>query len=326
MKQVRSETIVWRFLDGRPGHENQTIGLADAVARQISCTSFDVLVPREKRGMRFVVSSDFRRLRDLPVPDLMIGAGHATHVPLLAARARYGGFSTVIMKPTLPTALFDLCFIPVHDEVRSGRRNVILIEGALNRMRPSVSQDRSKGLILVGGPSRHFRWSNEKVIERIQTILQNSLQSWSIVSSERTPPDFESLCRARIPNAELITPVDRSRSWLPDQMAQASAVWVTCDSMSMMYESLTCGASLGLIELEPLNHGRIVRNVSRLIILGLAVCWSDWMEGLPLPAGRRPLCEAERCAALILNRLDARRIPDSDASLDPHASFVARAG
>jgi mitochondrial fission protein ELM1 len=326
MKQVRSETIVWRFLDGRPGHENQTIGLADAVARQISCTSFDVVVPREKRGMRFVVSAAFRKLRNLPVPDLMIGAGHATHLPLLAARARFGGFSTVIMKPTLPTALFDLCFIPVHDEVRSGRTNVILIEGALNRMRPSFSQDRSKGMILVGGPSRHFRWSNEQVIDRIQCILKDSLQSWTIVTSERTPEEFESLCRVRLPQAEVITPLERARSWLPEQMAQASAVWVTCDSMSMMYESLTCGASLGLIELDPLNRGRIVRNVSRVLTLGLAVCWSDWMEGLPLPAGRRPLCEADRCAALILKRLDLRRIPDTDASLHPHASFAARAG
>lgn len=310
MMSSTSTTVVWRFLDGRPGHENQTIGLSDALLRLADCQCVDVCVPRDRKGMRFLLSPEFRRLREQSPPDVLIGAGHATHVPMLAARFKYGGLATVIMKPTIPMSFFDLCLVPVHDQTGAGRRHVILIEGALNRMRPSGFQDRRKGMILIGGPSRHFGWNDDAVLRQVTRICAMASSNWTIVTSERTPASFVQLCRRMLSDASLVEPSQCGRSWLPDQLSTASTVWTTCDSMSMIYETLTCGASLGLIELQPLRDGRIVRNIQRLSLLGLVTRWSDWIEGTPLPRGRRPLCEADRCASVILERLRLRQSLD----------------
>lgn len=330
MPWSQSSLHVWRFLDGRPGHENQTIGLSDAIARQVECEFVDIHVPRDERGIRFLLSHEFRRLRVFRGPDVLIGAGHATHVPMLMARLRHGGLATVIMKPTIPMIFFDLCLVPVHDEAGGGKKNVVPIEGALNRMRPASQRDARKGVILIGGPSRHFGWNDQTVLQQVAQICERSFLDWTIVTSDRTPPDFLKQCRRLMSgcrSVSIVEPFQNGRSWLPALLSTASTVWATCDSMSMIYESLTCGASLGLIELKALRDGRIVRNIQRLAVLGFVTRWSDWIEGSPLPRGGRPLCEADRCASVILDRLRTKELLDSqngwrtdrtDLVVEPH--------
>ena len=55
------------------------------------------------------------RKGQLPKPDILLGAGHATHLDIITAKLKFGGKSVIIMKPTLPYCMFDLCLIPKHD-------------------------------------------------------------------------------------------------------------------------------------------------------------------------------------------------------------------
>ena len=111
-------TVVWRLVDGKPGHEKQSAGLLQALAEftPLAVYEFDMrfkaLLWRQLR--RYVQ----RRPADIPSPDLIVGVGHRTHVPMLLARAVCGGRSVVLMKPTLPHGLFDLVFVPRHDRYR----------------------------------------------------------------------------------------------------------------------------------------------------------------------------------------------------------------
>jgi uncharacterized protein len=304
-------TVVWRFLDGRPGHENQVRGLSEALERIRSVKVFDVFVDDDLKGLRSFLPSRLRHVDSFPAPDLLIGAGHSTHLPLLACSQRYGGRSVVIMKPSLPVALFDLCLIPEHDTLRFQSANVVRTEGALNRIRPSEKQLADHGLILIGGLSKHFRWSDESIAQQVRHIIASTPLQWTIAASERTPVSFLEHMQAKCPDVRLMTPENTSAEWLPDQLARTGTVWVTCDSMSMIYEALTAGAQVGLLELEPTSPGRISSNIQRLIRSSMVTASSDWLRGRPLSASTKSFSEADRCSRIVVERCLSANSPIS---------------
>ena len=130
--------VVWRLLDGKPGHESQSLGLARALERLTSVSVHDLPVRDIAAGPFGWLLRRFPAGRDLPDPDLIIGAGHATHWPLLCARRARGGRAVVLMKPSLPKRWFDRVVAPEHDGVRPGG-NVIVTRGVLNAMRLLLS-------------------------------------------------------------------------------------------------------------------------------------------------------------------------------------------
>ena len=80
--------VVWRFSDGKAGHDSQSQGLVDALQRCMDIDCYDIAVAKG-------AALDWLRQRFpagelLPDPWLVIGAGHATHLPLLAARRARG--------------------------------------------------------------------------------------------------------------------------------------------------------------------------------------------------------------------------------------------
>ncbi|MDP1926487.1 MAG: ELM1/GtrOC1 family putative glycosyltransferase, partial [Thiobacillus sp.] len=126
---------VWVISDGKPGHVNQSLGLAEALARATPARIHHLTALPVWRAwliLLFKISPD----QTLPAPDLIIGAGHATHLTLLVARRARGGRAVVLMKPSLPRRWFDLCILPQHDGVAADAHTLVT-EGALNRICPS---------------------------------------------------------------------------------------------------------------------------------------------------------------------------------------------
>ena len=136
-----ASAVVWRFRDGRAGHENQVVGLSEAIARNCNVQICDIYLNRSLRGLKSLLPNRVSFAAKLPAPHLLIGAGHATHLPLLTFQQRFGGKTVVIMKPSLPTPLFDLCLIPAHDRLIFQPGNIVRTEGSLNRIQPSAEQD-----------------------------------------------------------------------------------------------------------------------------------------------------------------------------------------
>jgi mitochondrial fission protein ELM1 len=301
--------VVWRFVDSLRGHENQVDGLIEALSERTRLETHTVSTPRE-----VLLRSAWRALRGkpfdgLPDPDLLIGAGTATHVPLLIARRTRGGRSVVLMKPGLPLAWFDLLIVPEMEDMPTAS-NVLLTRGALNRVRGNRAKDPHEGLILIGGPDRNHSWSSDRLCAQIETIvIRDPDIHWTAASSRRTPPDFlPRLGQRDSTNLATVAVDDVDADWLPGRLASSATVWVSEDSVSMIYEALTAGAATGLLRMPPRGTGEarrkpeLVAGIESLLEEAMLVSFEAWQAGKPLKPPPERLDEAGRCAEWILER------------------------
>ncbi|MDX1605184.1 MAG: mitochondrial fission ELM1 family protein [Candidatus Competibacterales bacterium] len=294
--------VVWRLLDGKPGHENQTRGLVRALGRHRALVVHDQPVPARAAALRDALLGRWSPGVGLPDPDLLLGAGHATHLPLLAARRARGGRCVVLMRPSLPLAWFDLCLIPRHDDPPA-RSNVLATRGVLNAIEPSTGQDPDAGLLLIGGPSRHHGWDRDGLLAQLRAIVGRDTRRWQLTTSRRTPEDTERALRERaVPGPEVVPWRETDRDWLPRRLRRAAVVWITADSVSMVYESLTAGAACGLLAVPEHRPGRVVRGIAELQAEGLITPFDAWARGAALRPPAVPFDEARRCADWIAHR------------------------
>lgn len=292
--------------DGKPGHENQSLGLAEAIGR-IRPVRVSKIALGEEKGAISRFRRAWRESSTLPLPHLLFGAGHAVHPALLALARKTGAPCVVMMKPTLPSALFDLCLIPEHDLGKaSPPENVIPTLGALNRVPPPAAAHRSGGLILLGGPSSSHGWNGPELLEAIKRIVESG-GPWAATDSRRSPAGtLEELSRAA-PGIEIHPHGETGPDWLPARLASAAEVWVTEDSVSMIYEALSSGAKVGLLPVPALKKaGRVARGIAKLAEEGFVKRFRDWSPQTGLADPPRVLREADRCAEIVLERLIKR--------------------
>ena len=248
-----------------------------------------------------------------PPPALIVGAGHATHAGLIIGAWRHRARSIVLMNPSLPRMLFDLCIVPEHDGVKP-RANVLQSLGALKRIQAATRRDPKLALILLGGPSRHHGWEQDTLLTQIRELVDSrSTLRWFIASSPRTPiQTMQAL--STLDHVQLMKFEDTTADWLPEKLAQASVVWVSEDSMSMAYEALSSGANTGLLKVDtrgPVDKDRHVnvrrenrldRAIRALYDSGRILPTKQWLEGQQADVKNEPLREADRCARQILER------------------------
>ena len=293
---------VWRFSDGKAGHDAQSIGLITALARLRPLT---VLTPPLLANANAVYS--YLRRRSAPwhgyaTPQLAVGAGHATHLSLLAARRIYRCKTVVLMQPSLPLACFDLCLIPQHDAPPL-RRNVLTTCGALNRMRPSSTLDEQRGLLLIGGTAAHFAWDSAQICQQLLAITRATpLIHWILTTSRRTPSDFLPLLRRSAAQIEVVPYAATTADWLPQLLQSSAQVWVSADSVSMIYEALTVGAAVGVLEVAARGTSRVLRGLQQMIRAGWVTPFAASALGAPLPRPAHTFDEAQRCAAWIVEQ------------------------
>lgn len=296
---------IWLLGDGKPGHENQALGLAEALASLRPC-SIQRISLAGKRGLLSRLGAALRMASTLPRPDLLIGAGHATHPALLWLARKHHVPSIVLMRPSLPLRWFDLCIAPAHDfNHASVAANVLTTMGALNRVRANPSAPRHGGLILVGGPSATHAWDAAELLDALARISgDGSGGPWQLTDSRRTPPGFLACVREHVPAVAVFPHGETPREWLPSRLATAADVWVTEDSVSMVYEALSSGARVGLLPVPRIQQdSRVLRGLGRLLDEGWVTPYARWCQTRTLTPPPQPLQEAARCAREVLTRL-----------------------
>lgn len=285
-------TVIWRFTDGKAGHDAQTRGLVQALQQRVDASVFDIPVARQLDGFLCWLTGRFPPGRALPAPDLLIGAGHTTHWHMLAARRCRGGRIVVLMKPSLPLSWFDLCLVPKHDGQLQAS-NVLRTEGVLNAIQRGFDHDDETGLVVLGGPSRHYCWHSEQLLAQLERLVrERPLKTWLLTSSRRTPAALVQRLAERPEFNYVPYPAADSR-WLSEKLAQAGEVWISEDSISMIYEALTSGARVGLLQVERFKRNRLTRAVDSLVErgwVGAPGCWQ------PAAGPEQPFNEAEHCA------------------------------
>ena len=298
---VADPLVIWVLGDGKPGHENQSLGLAGALGRLRTCVVHRISLAGVSRWRR--VSHALARSAEFPRPDLLVGAGHGTHWTLWRLAARMKSRSVVLMKPSLPLRWFGLCIAPEHDFPENPvGKNVITTMGALNRVEYDPETPRQGGLLLVGGPSASHGWDGDDVLDRLEEIAAGSPAGyWRLTTSRRTPPGMLEKLRERLPGVEVWSHEDTGPDWVPARLGEAAEVWVTEDSVSMVYEALSSGARVGLLPVpRKVADSRVLRGMADLLERGFLTDHDRWRATRTLAAPPHVLREADRCAARVL--------------------------
>ena len=303
--------VIWLLTDNKPGHRNQLKGLGNRLrvlaGASLHWIDIDVVkVPLWRALLARPPVID----PALPQPDLIIAAGSATHRLLLALRKRRGARTVVLMKPGFPLRWVDGAIIPQHDRVQPNSK-IFLSQGVINSITPLHELGtQQRGLILVGGPSPHFVWSDDSVIVQIQELLHAYPEwSWIISSSRRTPASCQKALAALETNhIEVLTPQNTDEHWLSSTLAHSRAAWITPDSMSMICEAATSGVPTGVFELPALRGSRVARGVKALQNDRLITGWEDHHKVMSAASGSRILFwQADSAARWVMQHFLRRR-------------------
>lgn len=318
------------FLDGRPGHEKQTLGVLQALA---TVTPVEVInrilikpstIQTAKNWLQYLLTSllPFAAQKGELPADIIMGTGTHTHLPMLLLKrtCRRRGVEgpravTFMSTDALLQNNFDLCCVPQHDEPVK-QDNIFITKGPPNTVIFSNNHDPQKGLILLGGVDRKsHEWDSRSVIKKISNIIQQDPQmTWTISSSPRTPDDACQLLDDLSKEAAKVSffrSMQTPRGWVEEQYARNSIVWVTADSMSMIYEALTAGCSVGILPVQwKQRQNKFQKSIDGLVNKEMVTEYDKWQAAKSMDKlNQEPLNEALRCAEEILRRWWPDRLP-----------------
>lgn len=288
--------------DGKAGHRSQALGLFQAMQRQQPETTFEEVLISELPIIS-LIQALFSSKKSLfkQVPDFVFGVGSHTHFRVwLLGRIFKKAKTIILMKPSLPIGCFDYAVIPEHDGIHADS-HVIVTRGALNPIRNENRHQITRVLIALGGSSKRHQWNQNKVLTSVQKIVENNPDAEIILTtSRRTPAEFVDILRQQSFAQHLhIFPVDQTpQGWIFEEMQKAEAVWVTEDSVSMIFEALTAGCRVGVMAMDRLKDDRITHSVDQMLESKL-ISQQTCVVQLPQPYAFK---EADRVATYLLSK------------------------
>ncbi len=313
----KSKIALWIgvFYDGRPGHEKQTQGILDSLSKRIPIFTTEFIIERKS-----MINEAVNWLLYFLIPqrsldkqeqkfDLLIGTGSRTHIPMLELKKKYGIPVITAMSPS-PLLLnrFDLCFVPVHDGL-SDRTNVCQTIGPPNVSTVGDHHDSDKGLILIGGIDEKSHYWNSDILKKQLLNLFNdpTVRQWTVASSPRTPKqtcEMVEIVAGNNQNVSFFPFETTEKGWIEQQYNLNKYIWVTADSMSMVYEALSAGCHVGLLPVKwRKEKSKFRRSENFLIDQGYVIAFDAWIsdKGKKWPS-KGGLNEADRCAQEIIKR------------------------
>jgi len=302
------------LLDGRPGHEKQTMGILQALEdrvpvciRRIKVAPFSLFTALSQ-NCRLYLPGGGASCPQVEGADLLIGTGNSTHLPMLLYKKKYGIPALICMSPALHLRnRFDLCFVPEHDGIGEAH-NIMLTVGAPNNSKNKGQQQENCGLVLLGGTdAKSHDWDDRQVVAMVEKIVKaESGMYWTISTSPRTPNETVSLAKRLSESFDTIRFFDyrdTQPGWIEEQYDKNKHVWVSADSISMIYEALTAGCRVGILPVQwKNNRGKFKRNEDILLEKKLVTSFASWQQGDRVLRNCPELNEARRCAERILQK------------------------
>jgi mitochondrial fission protein ELM1 len=163
--------------------------------------------------------------------------------------------------------------------------------------------------MLIGGQSTHYKWNNQQVVEQIKQIVRNDATvQWTITTSRRTPESFipliQDLCISE--NLDVVPFEETDQQWMLDQFRFASQIWVTPDSVSMVYEALSSGAIVRIFLLDPKESkkvSRVVHGLQELVQESTVGTFEKWKEDPDCVTKPELFNEADRVVQIVVEQL-----------------------
>lgn len=274
------DPVCWVISDGKPGMENQCLGLAEAVGlpivvkRIVTRAPWRWLPPRLWGAPLRAIDPFGDTLRP-PWPALVIASGRQSVAPAAAIRraARGRTICVQIQTPHLDPARFDLVIVPRHDRLRG--ENVVRTLGALHRVTadrldeaarefgPRLSNlPRPLVAALIGGSNRDYRLTPAAASElgrRLGDLARSCGGSLAVTVSRRTGAANADALRNGIgPDTRLFFWDGKGDNPYFGLLALADALVVTADSVSMTSEACATGKPVYVASL-PGRSGKMER-------------------------------------------------------------------
>jgi uncharacterized protein len=302
------------FFDGRPGHEKQTSGILEQLKKKKRINILPVQICRGTVAqqitdwMKYLFSLGGAANPDLADCDLLIGTGTHTHLPMLVQKAHFNMPVVTCMTPaTFIQNKFDLILSPQHDNIVE-KENVFRTVGPPNMSHDKGEHLRQRTLILVGGidPQSHH-WVNDEIIDCLKRLIFHEAEQQIIISSSpRTPVEtVNSLAKLaeEFQHVSFFNYKDTPSGWVEEEYSLCEQVWVTGDSISMVYEALSSGCRVGIIPVRwRKQNSKFMISEKYLhdheMVVDLHSYLAHEREWKDHPA----LDEASRCADEIINR------------------------
>ncbi len=316
MKNGEQGLRVTVVTDGRPGHEKQSLGLVRGLKNRLAVQM--AMVSVADFGLPRQIGVQFARFLppwacwldflDNGATDLVICTGSRTHALALTIKKRLGIPAVTCMTPDfLYRCFFDICFVPEHDGPVSGS-NIFVTVGAPNTLFDKKKHDSAKGLILLGGKdSKTHIWDQERLVSQILQIIEKETDIfWSLSSSPRTPAATCELLTKMVKSYANVAFFDyrsTEKGWIERQYHLCRNVWVTADSVSMVYEALSAGCQVNILPVDWLAGGaKLEKNERLLLEKNLVRPFALWQSGKNISDNLQTINEAQRCADYIIEK------------------------
>ena len=327
---TRKRSRCWVVSNGRPGTQNQALGLARALERRLAMSVHvkQVVTNSSLRARAFGFNSDpFKKLTSSghllrpPYPDLWIATGRDIVALTTGIKKRSPETFTIqTQNPRVPLHNFDLVVPPEHDLLKGD--NVLSMIGSPTPLTPEkITSMRAAHAdwfadiptpqiaVLIGGNNK-TKWMTTEILDRLchQLIaLVDKGYGVIITSSRRTDANHLAILRENLKVAlragtiKLFEASDAQVTGFnpyPAMLSDAAAILVTEDSVNMISEAALTGLPVYTIPLKG-KYGKFGhfhksmrrREVTRTFT-GKIARWSY-----------DPLNETERVAEEIANRL-----------------------
>lgn len=319
--------VCWCVTDGRPGMENQAMGLAEAmgltpvVKRVFLKTAWRILSPHITAFKRYAFSKK-GDLLEAPWPDILIATGRPSILPSLYVKGQSGGraFTVQLQDPVSLRHRFDRIVAPAHDGLTG--ENVIVMDGSLHRINPErlaaeaprwesrfAHIPRPRVSVLLGGPNARYALGEKEIGQLADQLKALAAQGSGllITGSRRTgAANMEMLEKALEGQPAFISDGTGDNPYF-GMLAHADALVVTCDSVNMITEACSTGKPVHVVMLptpgrRASGRDKFSRFHKRLEASGRIRPFSGQIESWTY----EPLREMERVARLIQEAYLAR--------------------
>ena len=282
--------------DGRAGHLNQAMGIADMVevalgsrlqARSINekpivkihtieikfkniftkmfLNLTSIFASRRCQGclrcLKFCLTKESFESVKNKYADIIISCGSSTIAPNIFLKYENNAKNAVIMKPGLGQGKkIDLIILPRHDADSNIKCNMLITEGAPNRITDDAIKEAEGKLgvmggnrggigVLIGGNAKGFELKKEdveKVISGVIKISEEKNLNIFVSTSRRTLPEIDKLLKEKLSNNErcklLIIANEKNIEGAVAGIFGFSDIIVTSpESMSMISEAASSG-------------------------------------------------------------------------------------
>jgi mitochondrial fission protein ELM1 len=274
---------IWVLTEGIAGTENQCLGVAEALQRNLSIpiniTTFRLKLKQPWKMLLPYIGSVGSHIYDMnadempaaPWPQLVIASGRKAIASALHIKKQSQGKTCVVnlQDPRWAAAKFDLVAVPFHDKYRG--KNVLVTHGAPNRVSVAkLNEERGKWSLpsawgagadvkrdnvafLIGGKSKAYDFTQVTAAEIIAMIKRLSADKYNVMvtASRRTGEDnYAALCDGLggVPNVYFWDGAGYNPYFA--YLAHADHIIVTPDSASMLSEAASTGKAVYRLDLQ----------------------------------------------------------------------------